>query len=130
MKRGVSRGPSGALALMRSASATTIPGLKREGSEPLLTNIPLGGMGPTRPNGRFSRSQSQSSLCSAEDQKARKKAMVEAELQEAISALKKPNRALAGKAVVEAAEQRTSGGISQLKSEHLRLYWSPSQAFS
>jgi len=48
--------------------------------------------------------------------KSKKKALVDAELKEAISALRKPNRQLAGKAVMEAVERRTSGGgLSQLK---------------
>jgi DNA replication regulator SLD3 len=49
------------------------------------------------------------------DLKAQKKAQVDAELKDAISALKKPNRTLAAKDIVEAAEKRTSAG--QLKSE-------------
>jgi DNA replication regulator SLD3 len=51
-----------------------------------------------------------------EDQKARKKALVDAEVKEAISALKRPNRALVGKEIVQETEQRrASTSLSQLK---------------
>jgi DNA replication regulator SLD3 len=116
-RRSVSRGPGNVIALMRSTTVTTIPGLKREGSEPVVGR----GNGKGEPghlrqrssSGLLSRSNSIASL----DVKAKKKAMVEAELQDAISALRKPNRELAGKAIVEAAEKRSSGGLSQYKSE-------------
>jgi len=63
----------------------------------------------------FSRSSSTSSLAT-DDQKARKKAQVEAELQEAISTLKRPNRAVVGKEIVEETERlRASTSLSQLK---------------
>jgi len=96
---------------MRSASATTIPGLKREGSEPLMGMIPRTESGSFKEKTTAVFSQSLSSLKSTEDAKAKKKAQVEAELRGAISALKKPNRALAGKELVEEAEKRafTSG---------------------
>lgn len=42
--------------------------------------------------------------------------MVEAELKSAIDAIRKPNRELAGRAMVEAAERRASGGLSHIKS--------------
>ena len=52
-----------------------------------------------------------------DDPKAKKRALVEAELQDAISVLRKPNRELAGKAVVEAAERRAaSASLSQMRS--------------
>jgi len=57
-------------------------------------------------------------VCSTEDLKAKKKAMVEAELHEAISALKKPNRQLAGRSIVEDAERRASYSSSQTRSKH------------
>lgn len=47
------------------------------------------------------------------DPRARKKALVEAELQQAISALKKPNREMAGRAAVEAAERRLFGRVKR-----------------
>lgn len=55
-------------------------------------------------------------MTALDDAKAQKKAMVEAELKDAITALRKPNRELAGKAIVEDAEKRTSGGLSSIKS--------------
>lgn len=116
MRRSVSRGPTSALAHMRSASATTIPGLKREASEPLLTMVPKPPASLKERSGNlFSRSSSTSGLAT-EDQKARKKAQLEAELKDAISALKKPNRAMVGKEIVEETERlRASTSLSQLK---------------
>lgn len=119
-RRSVSRGPiSNALAHMRLASATTIPGLKKETSDSLLSMIPKRGERESslkpRTNSLFSRSSSTSSIMT-EEQKAKKKALVDAELREAISALKRPNRALAGKEIVQEAEQRrASTSLSQLK---------------
>lgn len=112
-RRSVSRGPADAIALMRSASNTVIPGLKREVSEPSLMGLPRADQGSLkeRPKSVFSRSVS---LSGTEDWRAKKKAHVEAELKDAISALKKPNRTLAVKEFVEAAEKRASAG--QLKS--------------
>ncbi|KAL1843016.1 hypothetical protein VTJ49DRAFT_3330 [Mycothermus thermophilus] len=110
-RRSVSQGPSAAIALLRSASQTVIPGLKRESSESsLLRMLPRADKDAKDSQRRlFSRSTSLSSA----DLKAQKKAQVEAELKDAISALKKPNRLLAVKDLVEAAEKRSSAG--QLK---------------
>lgn len=115
LRRSVSRGPSGALALMRSASATTIPGLKREGSEPLMSMIPRGELGSLRekPANPLLR-RTTSSV--ADDSKAKKKALLDAELKDAISALKKPNRTLAVKEFVDAADKRVSTSAAQLRS--------------
>ncbi|PHH84718.1 hypothetical protein CDD83_1504 [Cordyceps sp. RAO-2017] len=90
-RRSVSRGPGNAIALMRSATSTSLASIKREGSEPAaLRAIPQGGAKPPpRRQPPLSRSASASSLV---DAKANKKAMVEAELKDAISALRKPNR--------------------------------------
>lgn len=52
-----------------------------------------------------------------QDVKAQKKALVEAELKDAITAIRKPNRDLAGKAIVEDAAKRVSGGLSSIKSK-------------
>ncbi|KAK4242368.1 DNA replication regulator SLD3-domain-containing protein [Achaetomium macrosporum] len=111
-RRSVSRGPAATIALLRSASQTVIPGLKREASE--SSSIGLIPKAETssfqeRRTSIFSRSMS----VSAADLKAQKKAQVEAELKDAISALKKPNRTLAVKDYVEAAERRAS--VGQLK---------------
>lgn len=58
-------------------------------------------------------------MTALDDVKAQKKALVEAELKDAITALRRPNRELAGKAIVEAAEKRASGGLSSIKSMSL-----------
>lgn len=119
IRRSVSRGPSSALTLMRSASATTIPGvpgLKREASESLLGMVPRKKQAvpvKERPANLFTRRSSQSSIDG--DKASKKKALVEAELKDAISALKRPNRALAGREIVEAAEKRATTSLSQLK---------------
>lgn len=46
------------------------------------------------------------------DARASKKAEVDAELKEAISALRKPNREVVGKAMAEADDRRTSAGLN------------------
>ncbi|KAK2065333.1 hypothetical protein LY76DRAFT_499618 [Colletotrichum caudatum] len=104
-RRSVSRGPSNAIALLRSATSANIPGLKRETSD-------LNRKSSADRQGVLSRS---SSLSALDDVKAQKKALVEAELKDAITAIRKPNRDLAGKTVVEAAEKRASGGLSSIK---------------
>lgn len=111
-----SRGASGAITLMRSATAPTIPGCKRERSEtPLLSSIPstelqsmLVSRGGVLKSKNFSqREVDLSSLATINDAKA-KKASIEAELKDAISALKKPNRQLAGQLQVEAERRAAS----------------------
>lgn len=114
-RRSISRGPSNAIALMRSAASTSFSAIKREGSEPATPKAT-----PERETGlslapskrlTFSRSSS-SSATHLEDAKESKKAMMEAELQDAISALRKPNRDVVGKAMVEAAECRAMASQS------------------
>jgi hypothetical protein len=96
---------------MRSATPATIPGLKREASEPApLSTIPSGER-PLKERSWNVLSRSVSNL-TAEDSKAQKKAKMEADLKDAISALKKPNRQLAGKAIVEEAEKRIGSSSS------------------
>lgn len=110
-KRKASRRPVDPLARMRSATPAAIPGLKREVSEPLgLERISTGDQVlKERPRNILSRSVSTSGT---EDLKAQKKAKVEAELKEAISALKKPNRQMIGKSIVEEAAKRTGSSSS------------------
>ncbi|KAI1094894.1 DNA replication regulator SLD3-domain-containing protein [Rostrohypoxylon terebratum] len=110
-RRSMSRGPSGAIALMRSA---TTPMLKREASEPLsLKNIP-------RPDS-VTREKAPRPLTAAPpkrksgEEKAKKEALVQAELQDAISTLRRPNREVVGKDMAEAAERRATTSLSQLK---------------
>lgn len=119
-RRSVSRGPAAAIALLRSASQTVIPGMKREASDPsLLGLVPRADSGAVkeRPSNLFSRSVS----LSGSDLKAQKKAQVDAELKDAISALKRPNRSLAVKDIVDAADKRASAG--QLKSKSSESHW-------
>lgn len=116
----MSRGPSKAVAALRSATELAIPGLKREGgeSQPLMS-IPrmksdCGMLGSARPG-----SLSRTSSTAGEESRQGKKTGVDAELQDAISALRRPNRNLAGASMVEAAEKRVSGGggLSQIRSK-------------
>lgn len=123
--RSGSRGPSGAISLMRSATAPVVPGLKREASEtPSLSNIPTvdsqtmhvsrGGVMKSK---KFSqREVDLTSMVNANDSKI-KKANIEAELREAITALKRPNRQLAGQLQVDTAEKRAATATSHSRSE-------------
>lgn len=122
-RRSMSRGPGRAISLMRSATMSMVPGLKREGSEvPSMSSIPSadsqsveanrGGLLNSR---RFSQREIDlSAMVPKANNRAEKQAVVEAELKEAISALKKPNRELAGRSIVETAEKR-SASISRSK---------------
>ncbi|KAI0021201.1 DNA replication regulator SLD3-domain-containing protein [Xylariomycetidae sp. FL0641] len=115
-RRSVSRGPGGMIALMRSASTPTIPYIKRETSDTgSLANIPRKNSitsherapllsGPGAPTKRSSR-----------DDKVKKDAYVQAELRDAITSLRRPNRDVVGKAMAEAAERRATTSLSQLK---------------
>lgn len=115
LRRRPTRRPSDVLARMRSATPATIPGLKREASEPVaLGSIPNGDKSlKERSRNIISRSASSASI---ENSKAEKKAKTEADLKEAISALKKPNRQLAGISITEEAEKR----VGSSSSPHLR----------
>ncbi|PSR99433.1 DNA replication regulator SLD3-domain-containing protein [Coniella lustricola] len=106
-KRRASRRPVDVLARMRSATPAMIPGLKREGSEPLsLDRIPSLN---EKPRNMLGRSVSSAGV---EELKNKKKLKVEAELREAISALKKPNRQLVGKSIADELEQRAAATSS------------------
>ncbi|KAH7330385.1 DNA replication regulator SLD3-domain-containing protein [Rhexocercosporidium sp. MPI-PUGE-AT-0058] len=123
-RRSMSRGPNKKIALMRSATMPIMPGLKREASEaPSLSSIPTaesqsleasrGGVLNSR---RFSRREVDlGSLLPEMSSKAKKQAIIDAELKEAISALKKPNRELAGKALAETAEKRSASSRKSKK---------------
>jgi hypothetical protein len=104
-----------------------IPGMKREVSEaPSLSSIPAADSqsleanrgGVLKSKRFFQREIDLSSLApeGGENIKAKKQAIIEAELKEAISALKKPNRELAGKSLAEIAEKR-SASASHSRSE-------------
>ncbi|KAM0375559.1 hypothetical protein ACHAO7_002127 [Fusarium culmorum] len=102
------------IALMRSATTTSLPGIKREASDPALAKSVLGSDPDliNRKSGPLSRSSSVSNL---QDVKFSKKAQVEAELRDAISSLRKPNRQVVGKALAEAAERRATVSSSAKK---------------
>lgn len=102
--------------LARSATdSLVIPGLKRERSETPLDQIPRKASQPTLPKRtnildkmRFAqREVDLDALSQAQETKKKKQAEVDMKLREAIGALKKPNRALAGKEIADVAEQRT-----------------------
>lgn len=99
------------IALMRSATSTSLPAMKREGSEPATLQAMLNEESSlfNKRQGSLSRSSSVSTL---QDVKANKKALVEAQLKDAISALRKPNREVVGKAMAEAEERKLSTGFS------------------
>lgn len=104
--------------LLRSATAPALKGLKRESSEISLSDIPL-----KRPSVEKSKRYSQrevdlSAISNATEAKLRRKASVEEELRGAIATLKKPNRTLAVKELVESIEHRvhSAGASSRSKS--------------
>jgi len=113
---------------MRSATMPIVPGMKREASEaPSMSSIPIAesqsveaSRGGLLNSKRFSRREVDlSSMAPKTNTKADKQAVIEAELKEAISALKKPNRELAGKSIVETAEKR-SASISRKSKKPIR----------
>lgn len=119
--RSRSRRPSVAVSLLRSATAPVLPpGLKREGSEAAsLSSIPTmnsqsqhATRTAVQKSRKISQTENDMSLGNLPDRNS-KKASIEAELKYAISALKKPNRQLAGQTTVELAEKRAIAGASQ-----------------
>ncbi|KAL6868486.1 DNA replication regulator SLD3 domain-containing protein [Trichoderma novae-zelandiae] len=117
-RRSISRGPSNAIALLRSATSTTLPTIKRE-------SLDAAGPMSLLPTDSQRRAQSLSrsnSMNNPFDARASKKAEVETELKEAISALRKPNREVVGKAMAEADERRASASLApkRLKRAPLR----------
>lgn len=99
--------PGDVLARMRSATPAAIPGVKREGSEPLgLDRIPH-----LKEKSRNILSRSVSSTSNA-DLKARKKEEETRQIQEAISGIRKPNRHLIGRSIIEDVEKRTGSSSS------------------
>lgn len=113
-RRSMSRGPGGVIALMRSV---TTPMLKREGSEPAsMTSIPRGDSS----DHAASRPSSATTTKRKTEEKAKKEAQVQAELQDAINGLRKPNREVVGKALAEATERRATTSLSSLRSKFMR----------
>lgn len=117
-RRSMSRGPSGVIALMRSASTSM---LKREASEPLsISNIPKADSITSKDS--TSRAPTLVPIKRrSEGERAKKDALVKAELHDAISALKRPNRDVVGKAMAEADERRATTSLSQLKSKWMLI---------
>lgn len=101
--------------LTRSATDSLIPGLKTEPDEVALGNVPLqttqrllsgrGGLSQSRK--LIHREVDLRAVSTSHESKLKKKALVEEELRNAITVLKKPNRGLAVKDYVGSAEQRT-----------------------
>lgn len=110
-RRSMSRGPNNALAFMRSAAS--IPTIKREDSDSALLNLSTAKtQSDTSSSSRRSSLVRSSSMADLPDLKAAKRAKMEAELQDAISTLRKPNREGVGKAIADAAERRASTLLS------------------
>ncbi|KAI0485301.1 DNA replication regulator SLD3-domain-containing protein [Xylariaceae sp. FL0804] len=114
-RRSMSRGPSTVIALMRSASTPTLPMLKREASESSsVMSVPRADSAVSQE--KPSRAPSSGPAKGRAEDRAKKDAYVKAELQDAISSLRKPNRDVVGKAIAaEAAERRATTSLSQLK---------------
>lgn len=116
-RRSMSRGPGSVIALMRSASTPALSILKRESNDVPVTNVPrrdskdAGGVqnkdsGPS-PHGSAKRGNP--------EERARRDAEIKAELRDAISGLRKPNREVVGKAMAEADERKATTSLSQLR---------------
>ncbi|KAK8126382.1 uncharacterized protein PG998_002141 [Apiospora kogelbergensis] len=117
-RRSMSRGPSGMIALMRSVSTPTYPVLKREASESTaLSNVPRpDSKGSSHAKDKHSAVEQVSNKRALAEDKSRREAQVKAELQEAISSLRKPNReVVVGKALEEAEERRATTTLAQLR---------------
>jgi len=109
--------------LVRSATDTLI---KRETSETPLSAIPH--LKDSRPPSRSRQPSVQlqhlnrrqvdlNAISAATEAKLKRKAVIEEELKEAITTLKKPNRGLAIKEFVEASDQRTFASTSKRKKD-------------
>lgn len=120
-RRSMSRGPRSALALMRPAASMTLPGIKREDSDSVVLPTSSSNADDGSSSSRANSLVRSSSMADLRDLKAAKKAKVEAELKDAISTLRKPNREYVSKAVVEAAEKRASAS-SSLKGKRREIY--------
>ncbi|MCJ1475900.1 hypothetical protein MMC13_004564 [Lambiella insularis] len=105
-------------ALMRSATDSQLPGIKRELSELSLSAIPQ-----SRPSLQSSKRYSQrevdlTAVSQATEAKLQRKTAIELELQGAIAALKKPNPRMAVKELVESADRRLVGASKSRKSKN------------
>jgi DNA replication regulator SLD3 len=95
---------------MRPAASVAVPpGIKREDSDSsLLSKLSASKLDSDSSSSRRSSLVRSSSMADLHDPKVAKKAKVEAELKDAISALRKPNRECVGKAMAEADQRRAS----------------------
>lgn len=124
-RRSVSRGPSQIEDLMRATSAA-MPSIKREDSDLTARSSAVappsrGGDADSR-RSSLSRSSSMTAIAGASDDpnKARRKAKIDAELRDAISNLRKPNRSVVGQAI--SAESERHRAMTGAKSRHIPLH--------
>lgn len=103
--------------LSRSTTEPSLPRLKRETSEALLSTIPLNRV--QMPKGFSQREVDLHANSQAAEAKRSKKVKADEELQSAIAALKKPNARMAVKELVDAADERAITHRSK-KSRHPR----------
>ncbi|PHH59708.1 hypothetical protein CDD81_2654 [Ophiocordyceps australis] len=126
-RRSLSRGPSNIIALMRSAVTTSVPASKRETSEAGVQKTLF-----KQETAQLSKYKPQSlsgnsSNALIDDSRSKKRALVEAELKDAISALRKPDRGVVGKAMAEAEERRVITSLSAKKAKKPRSALAPIQ---
>lgn len=107
--------------LSRSSTGPLVPSFKRESSTVSLAEIP-----PVRPGeGKLKRYSSReidlNAMSQATQAKLKRKAAVQEELRGAIATLKKPNRRIAVKELVESFERRGAGQATNSRSECIEL---------
>lgn len=98
--------------LTRSATAPAVPGLKREASETPLSSVPsmVANRSGILQSKRFQqREVDLGAATSKSDARSKRKASFATELNKAIAVLKKPNRGLAVKEIVETSDRRVLG---------------------
>ncbi|KXJ91923.1 DNA replication regulator SLD3-domain-containing protein [Microdochium bolleyi] len=128
-RRSMSRGPGGMIALMRSVSTPIIPAMKREASEPAsaaISKIPMADEDEDAHSPELPLTLGVKRSLGAD--RAKKDAQVKAELKNAITALRRPNRDVVGQAMVEDAQRRATTTLSQLKSKISETANAPSNA--
>lgn len=124
-----------------STDSLVVPGLKREASEISLTQIPSRESTPAAAQFRRSASDRMrvrevdfTAIQRTNDAKLKKRQEVEEKLKEAITALKRPNRAQAGREISDVSEQRrlmaqgrsrTSQSQAQRKSQTVHVAATP-----
>ncbi|PHH70626.1 hypothetical protein CDD82_7010 [Ophiocordyceps australis] len=126
-RRSLSRGPSNIIALMRSAVTTSVPAPKREGSEASVQKTLFKQETVQSSKYKPQSLSGSSSNTLRDDPKLNKRALVEAELKDAISALRKPDRGVVGKAMAEAEERRVLTSLSAKKTKKTRSALAPIQ---